>query len=147
MGGSFFSSSSADRSCRDERSVVSLSLFAVSCLLVPAVLADSLVKAALHSGVIVAFIGAVEFLSVRCALAGASLAFSEAARWTLWVGTVFASGVIAAGPKKWLEQSQLISALKVDDVIVGKDWWVNERRLSFFDAVDVVFWRLPVHVA
>ena len=84
-------------------------------------LADSLLKAALHSSVIVALIGAAQFLSVRFSPVGTTQAMSEAGRWALWAGTVFASGAIAAGPKKWLESSDLIKVLNVD-VAASKEW-------------------------
>lgn len=81
------------------------------------VFAEALVETALESGLIIGFVGAAEYLSVRYL---SETKFSDVARLALWAAAVFASGVATAGPRRWLEKSQLFNV----DVPIGKDWCV-----------------------
>lgn len=81
------------------------------------VLVEALVETALESGLILGFVGAAEYLAARY-LAGATEKFSEVARLAMWTAAVFASGAATAGPKRWLDKSQLFNI----DVPIGKDW-------------------------
>lgn len=81
-------------------------------------LVEALVETALESGLIVGFIGAAEYLAVRYLGGGAAEKFSEVARLAVWTAAVFASGAATAGPKRWLDKSQLFNI----DVPIGKDW-------------------------
>ena len=99
-------------------------------------LVEALVETALESGLIVGFVGAVEYLLVRYLPGTKVEKFSEVARLALWTAAVFGSGSATAGPKRWLEKSQLFNI----DVPIGKDWWVKMSlscALSLF-LVDVV---------
>lgn len=83
------------------------------------VLVEALVETFLESGLIVGFIGATEFLATRYLGGGAKAEkFGEVARLALWTAAVFASGAATAGPKRWLDKSQLFNI----DVPIGKDW-------------------------
>lgn len=81
-------------------------------------LAEALVETALESALIVGLVGAVEYLAVRYLAGTKAEKFSEVARLALWTAAVFASGAATAGPKRWLEKSQLFNI----DVPIGKDW-------------------------
>ncbi|CAB1107207.1 unnamed protein product [Ectocarpus sp. CCAP 1310/34] len=85
------------------------------------VLVEALVETALESGLIVGFVGAAEYLAARYL---SDTKFSEVARLALWTAAVFVSGAATAGPKKWLEKSQLFNI----DVPIGKDWYTNLRK-------------------
>ena len=115
--------------------VIVVAFFFPSCC-ASVVLVEALVETALESGLIVGFVGAVEYLLVRYLPGTKVEKFSEVARLALWTAAVFGSGSATAGPKRWLEKSQLFNI----DVPIGKDWWVKMSlscALSLF-LVDVV---------
>lgn len=77
-------------------------------------LIEALAETALESGMIVGFVGAAEYLTGRFA----ADKFVEVARLATWTASVFLSGAATAGPKRWLDSSQLFNI----DTPISEDW-------------------------
>lgn len=77
-------------------------------------LVEAAAETALESGLIVGFVSAAEYLANRYA----SEKYSEVARLVLWTAAVFLSGAATAGPRRWLESSQLLQI----ETPISEDW-------------------------
>lgn len=85
-----------------------------------AVLVEAAAETALESGLIVGFVGAAEYLTNRFA----SEKYSEVARLVMWTAAVFLSGAATAGPRRWLESSQLLQI----ETTISEDWYAKLRK-------------------
>lgn len=79
-----------------------------------AVLVEALAETALESSLIVGFVAAAEYLTGRFVTAK----FTEVARLVVWTAAVFLSGAATAGPRRWLDNSQLFNI----DTPIAEDW-------------------------
>lgn len=77
-------------------------------------LVEALAETALESSLIVGFVAVAEYLTGRFVTAK----FKEVARLVVWTAAVFLSGAATAGPRRWLDKSQLFNI----DTPIAEDW-------------------------
>lgn len=78
------------------------------------IFAEAIAETALETGCILAFVSATSYISDTYA----TKQFAEVAKLAVWVATVFLSGAATAGPRRWLETSQLFNI----DNPISEEW-------------------------
>lgn len=78
------------------------------------IFAEALAETALETTCILAFVSATSYISDLIA----TKELAEVTKLTVWVATVFLSGAATAGPRRWLETSQLFNI----DNPISEEW-------------------------
>lgn len=96
-----------------------------------AIFAEAVAETALESVMIVGFVG----IMARLTKEFVAPKYIEVARLAMWTAVVFLSGAATAGPKRYLETSQLFNI----ENPISEDWWGWDRHGSEW----MVYQRAP----